>query len=66
MTYRQHTRRPSRHDPDLILAYLQYALNDVREFSERSGRQLELAINSLAEDTRVIRIEEPAPNVQAS
>jgi hypothetical protein len=66
MTYRQHTKRLSRHDPDLLLAYLQYALDDVREFSERSSRQLELAISALTEDTHPVRIKEPAQNVQLS
>jgi hypothetical protein len=66
MTHHQPARRSSRHDPDLILAYLRYALEDVREFSERGGRELELAIRALTEDTRVIRIKEPARNVQPS
>ena len=56
MKYREQRSRSSLHSPDLVLAYLHYALDDVREFSERSTRSLELAIKTLDEDTSAIRI----------
>ena len=46
--------RSDRHDPNLLLAYLRYALDDVRVLSERSACHLEMAIDRLAEDTGVI------------
>jgi hypothetical protein len=50
----QGTPRFDRNDPNQLLAYLQYALDDVRSISDRSGRHLEQAINLLAEDTTVV------------
>jgi hypothetical protein len=39
-------------DSDLVIAYLLYALKDVRALSERSTQLLEDAIATLIEDTR--------------
>ena len=39
-------------DTDLVIAYLLYALKDVRPLSERSTQLLEGAIATLIEDTR--------------
>jgi hypothetical protein len=50
----------------LVLAYLQYALDDVREFSERSAHSLELAIKTLDEDTSAIRIKQSTSSVWPS
>jgi len=50
----------------LVLAYLHYALDDVREFSERSARSLELAIRTLDEDTSAIRIKQTTSNLWPS
>jgi hypothetical protein len=36
--------------PDVLIAYLRYALEDVRKYSDRSTRHLEAAIRSLSED----------------
>jgi hypothetical protein len=36
--------------PDVLIAYLRYALEDVRKYSDRSTRHLEAAIASLSED----------------
>jgi len=66
MTCQEPLRRLNRHEPDLLLAYLQYALNDVREFSERSGRQLELAINVLAEDAKITGISDAGVGMRPS
>jgi hypothetical protein len=52
--------RVDRHDPNLLLAYLQYVLDDVRSLSERSGRNLELAISMLAEDTSIVDVSDAA------
>jgi hypothetical protein len=47
--------RRSAHDaPELLIAYLRYALDDVRSLSDRSGRHLEQAIETLTEDTSVV------------
>jgi hypothetical protein len=56
MTHQERSGRFDRNDPNLLLAYLQYALADVRSLSERSGRHLELAISTLIEDTSVIDV----------
>jgi hypothetical protein len=53
------SRRFDRRDPAQLLAYLQYALDDVRLNSERSGRHLEQAITMLAEDTSIIVTDVP-------
>lgn len=37
--------------PDVLIAYLRYALDDVRKYSDRSTLHLEAAIKSLLEDT---------------
>ena len=37
--------------PDVLIAYLRYALEDVRKYSDRSTGHLEAAIKSLLEDT---------------
>ena len=52
----QGARRRVEDSPELLISFLQYALNDVRALSERSGRHLELAITTLAEDTSVIEV----------
>jgi len=51
MKYQDMLQRFDRNDPMLLLAFLQYALDDVRALSERSGRHPELAISTLADDT---------------
>jgi hypothetical protein len=66
MKYREQRSRSSRHSPDLVLAYLQYALDDVQALSERSARSLELAIKTLDEDTSVIRIKQTTSNIWPS
>ena len=66
MTYREKRSRSNLHSPDLVLAYLQYALDDVREFSERGARSLELAIKTLDEDTSAIRIKQTSTSVWPS
>jgi len=50
------TRKSCEHDPELVIAYLWYALEDVRSLSERGMRHLEDAIRALSEDTRVVAI----------
>lgn len=37
-------------DPKMLIAFLQYALDDVRKLSERSAHLLEQAINALAQE----------------
>ena len=49
-------RRREKESPQLLINFLQYALNDVRALSERSGRHLEEAISTLTEDTSVIDV----------
>lgn len=56
MKHPERSGRFDRNDPNLLLAYLQYALSDVRSLSERSGRHLELAISTLGEDTSVVDV----------
>jgi hypothetical protein len=60
------SQRFDRHDPNLLLAFLQYALADVRALSERSGHHLELAINILAEDTSIIDASEATIDLRRS
>lgn len=48
---RRESPRFDRNDPNQLLAYLRYALDEVRSTSERSGQYLDLAITMLAEDT---------------
>jgi hypothetical protein len=45
----------TRSDPNLVLAYLYYALADVSGLSKRSTQYLKQAIATLAEDSRVLR-----------
>jgi hypothetical protein len=52
----QAARRKEPDSPELLISLLQYALDDVRVLSERSGRHLELAISTLAEDTSLIDV----------
>jgi hypothetical protein len=47
-------RVSDRDNPNLLIAYLRYALADVTALSERSGRHLERAIETLTEDTSLI------------
>jgi hypothetical protein len=49
-------RRREKESPQLLINFLQYALNDVRALSERSGRHLEEAISTLTEDTSLIDV----------
>jgi hypothetical protein len=49
-------RTHAQESPELLISFLQYALDDVRSLSERGGRHLELAISALAEDTRGINL----------
>lgn len=49
-------RRKDQDSPELLISYLRYALDDVRAVSERSGRHLEEAISTLAEDTSMIDV----------
>ncbi len=37
-------------DPQMLVVFLHYALEDVRQLSERSAALLELAIGTLAQD----------------
>jgi hypothetical protein len=50
------SRSTAQDSPDLLISFLRYALDDVRALSERSSRQLELAIATLTEDTSIIEI----------
>ena len=52
------TDRSTNDSPELLIAYLRYALDDVRALSDRSGRHLEQAIKTLAEDTSLIDLAE--------
>jgi hypothetical protein len=42
-------------DPQLLITFLHYALDDVRKLSERSARLLEQAINALAQEAQEAR-----------
>lgn len=53
-------RQSDRENPNLLIAYLRYALSDVRALSERSGRHLEQAIETLSEDTSLVDLAETA------
>ena len=62
-------RRGAVDSPELLISFLRYALNDVNAFSERSGRHLELAIATLAEDMSLIEVVKtvsPSPMRQQS
>jgi hypothetical protein len=62
-------RRGAVDSPELLISFLRYALDDVRTLSERSGRHLELAIATLAEDMSLIEITKtvgPSPMRQRS
>ncbi|MPZ58020.1 MAG: hypothetical protein GEU91_16305 [Rhizobiales bacterium] len=61
----QATRRSAQDSPELLISFLQYALDDVRALSERSGRHLELAIATLAEDTSVIDVAAAVSNLRS-
>jgi hypothetical protein len=50
--------------PELLVSFLQVVLDDVRSLSERSGRHLELAISTLAEDIKVIEITDAADGLR--
>jgi hypothetical protein len=49
----------------MLISFLRYALDDVRALSERSGRHLEEAISTLAEDTSVIDVTEAVSNLRS-
>jgi hypothetical protein len=51
-------RSNDRDNPNLLIAYLRYALADVSALSERSGRYLEQAIETLTEDTSLVDLAE--------
>ena len=59
-------RRREQDPPELLLSFLSYALDDVRALSERSGRHLEMAIRTLAEDTSVIDVTRVTDNMRRS
>lgn len=40
-------------DPEMLITFLQYALDDVRKLSKRSGHLLEQAISALAQETAI-------------
>ena len=40
-------------DPEMLISFLHYALDDVRKLSERSARLLEQAISTLAQEAAV-------------
>jgi hypothetical protein len=42
-------------DPQMLISFLHYALDDVRKLSERSARLLEQAINALAQEAQQAR-----------
>jgi hypothetical protein len=44
------------HDPDLLIAYLRYAVEEVRDLSERSADLLEAAIITLSQDTSIVAV----------
>jgi hypothetical protein len=46
--------------PEMLISFLQYALDDVRALSARSSRHLEQAISALAEDTSAADVGRPA------
>jgi hypothetical protein len=47
-------REREKDSPEMLISFLEYALDDVRALSARSGRHLEEAISTLAEDTTAI------------
>ena len=57
-------RRQAQESPELLINFLKYALADVQALSERSGRHLELAISTLAEDTSVIDVTRAMSNLR--
>ena len=66
MTYKAPSHRFDRHNPNLLLAFLKYALDDVRALSERSGQHLEQAISTLAEDTSMIDVSDATVDARRS
>jgi hypothetical protein len=58
-------RRREQDSPEMLISFLRYALDDVRALSERSGRHLEEAISTLAEDTSVIDVTEAVSNLRS-
>jgi hypothetical protein len=62
----QVARRKEQDPPELLISFLRYALSDVKALSERSGRHLEMAIRTLAEDTRVIQTTGVTENMHRS
>jgi len=61
----QAVRRREQDSPEMLISFLQYALDDVRALSERSGRHLEQAISTLAEDTSVIDVTGAVNNLRS-
>ena len=61
----QALRRREQDSPEMLISFLQYALDDVRALSERSGRHLEQAISTLAEDTSVIDVTGAVNNLRS-
>jgi hypothetical protein len=62
----QAARGKDKDPPELLISFLRYALNDVRALSERSGRHLEMAISTLAEDTSVIKVSSAINHIRRS
>jgi hypothetical protein len=54
----QQTRRREREkdSPEMLISFLQYALEDVRALSARGGRHLDQAIAALSEDTSAVDV----------
>ena len=55
MMINQHGAKPSSieiRNPELVIAYLRYAVDDVRAISQRSAEILEMAIRAMIEDLR--------------
>ena len=41
-------------DPEMLISFLQYALDDVRKLSKRSAHLLEQAIGALAQEATIV------------
>ncbi len=48
-------------EPQLLMTLLRYVAQDVRRFSIRGARHIELAITMLAEDTEVADVSDNGP-----
>jgi hypothetical protein len=59
----QPARRNVKDSPEMLISFLRYALDDVRALSQRSGRHLEQAISTLAEDTSLLGVGPAADNL---